>query len=72
MSPVHMGGAPSSAEALTGHADATGPVKRDGHCLGGAPSSAEALIAASEPRLAGLAECFAALCSVFDAALSMA
>jgi len=31
MSPVHTGGAPSSAEALTGHADPTGPVKKEGH-----------------------------------------
>ena len=28
--PVHMGGAPSSAEALTGHANPIGPVKKDG------------------------------------------
>ena len=29
MSPVHTGGAPSSVEALTGHADPTGPVKKN-------------------------------------------
>ena len=33
MSPVHTGGAPSSAEALTGHADPTGPVKKEGQML---------------------------------------